>query len=156
MLKLLFAALAAVLCFAGQTGADLCSLGSVEIDGNWYCQPVQAIQYSNVGSAGTYNQITAMNADGNCSSVPKAFSGPLSPLDEEVSQPPITARRDSYASVNANHASIGLSPFPWSSPVEAICRICPIHLWQGQPQRISSCPSPSAAPQSSRSQGTSC
>jgi len=59
-------------------------LGRQEIEGNWYCQSVKAIQYSNVGSSGTYKQITNMAADGSCSSTMKQFSGPLSPLDEEV------------------------------------------------------------------------
>jgi hypothetical protein len=64
--------------------ADPCA----EIDGNWYCQPVKAIQYSNVGTPGAYNDIIAMDSsNGSCASVPKSFSGPLSPLDEEVSTP---------------------------------------------------------------------
>ncbi|KUJ24321.1 uncharacterized protein LY89DRAFT_572863 [Mollisia scopiformis] len=63
----------------------MCALGSQEIDGNWFCQPVSGIQYSNVGSPGAYNRIVAMNTDGSCDSVPQSFSGPLSPLDEEVS-----------------------------------------------------------------------
>jgi hypothetical protein len=67
-------------------GADLCGMGSKEIDGNWFCQAVQAIQYSNVGIPGTYNQITEMASSGVCSSQPKHFSGPISPLDEEVSR----------------------------------------------------------------------
>jgi hypothetical protein len=58
--------------------------GSTVLDGNWYCQPVQAIRYSNVGSPGSYNRITKME-DGSCSSTPNAFSGALAPFDEEVS-----------------------------------------------------------------------
>ncbi len=34
--------------------ADLCAKGSQEIDGNWFCQPVTAIRYNNVGTPGTY------------------------------------------------------------------------------------------------------
>jgi hypothetical protein len=64
--------------------ADFCSQGSTELEGNWFCQPVNAIRYSNVGTPGSYNQVTEMAADGTCSSVPRAFSGPISPLDEEV------------------------------------------------------------------------
>ncbi|KAF7902776.1 hypothetical protein EAF00_002679 [Botryotinia globosa] len=59
--------------------------GCSEVSGNWYCNPVDAILYSNVGAPGTYNQVTDMSSDGICSSTPKSFSGPLSPLDEEVS-----------------------------------------------------------------------
>jgi Glycine-rich protein domain (DUF2403) len=65
--------------------SDNCAKGAVEISGNWYCSSVEAIQYTNVGSAGSYDQITDMAADGTCSSTPKAFNGPLAPLDEEVS-----------------------------------------------------------------------
>jgi len=76
---------AAILAFSAGAIADQCSVGSKEIGGNWYCQAVQAIQYLNVGTAGSYNQITNMGTDGKCTSTKKSFSGPLSPLDEEVS-----------------------------------------------------------------------
>ncbi|CAD6442185.1 96f09121-de62-402b-b8d4-8d082bf913ba [Sclerotinia trifoliorum] len=59
--------------------------GCSEVLGNLYCNPVDAILYSNVGSPGTYNQVTDMASNGICSSTPKSFSGPISPLDEEVS-----------------------------------------------------------------------
>ncbi|TVY80728.1 putative serine-rich protein P23A10.11c [Lachnellula suecica] len=75
---------AILIALAGVNG-DLCTRSRQEVDGNWYCQSVQAIRYSNVGSPGSYNQITDMAPDGTCSSSPKHFSGPLAPLDEEVS-----------------------------------------------------------------------
>lgn len=75
----------AALLFTG-VRADLCSQGSEQIEGNVYCQPVEAIRYSNVGASGSYNEITKMGSDGSCSSMPKHFSGPLAPLDEEVSK----------------------------------------------------------------------
>lgn len=59
--------------------------GCSEVFGNFYCNPVEAIQYTNVGAPGTYNQITNMASNGVCSFTPKSFSGPISPLDEEVS-----------------------------------------------------------------------
>lgn len=66
--------------------ADMCAMGSEEVDGNWFCQSVKAIQYSNVGSFGSYQQITNMDDQtGSCQSQPKSYSGPLAPLDEEVS-----------------------------------------------------------------------
>jgi len=65
---------------------DLCALGSQEIDGNWFCQAVKGIQYTNVGTPGSYNQVVYMGEDGTCSSRPKSFSGSMSPLDEEVSR----------------------------------------------------------------------
>jgi hypothetical protein len=64
--------------------SDNCAEGAEDIGGNWYCSPVKAIQYTNVGSAGSYRQVTNMAADGTCSSAPKAFAGPLAPLNEEV------------------------------------------------------------------------
>lgn len=67
--------------------ADLCTLGAKEVNGDWYCQAVDAIVYSNVGTPGQYNQIVEMGTDGVCQSQPKAFSGSIAPLDEEVSSP---------------------------------------------------------------------
>ena len=72
------------LTFLWKVQADLCAAGSQEIGGNWYCQAVTGIQYSNVGTPGTYNSVIDMTSEGVCSSQPKHFSGPLSPLDEEV------------------------------------------------------------------------
>ncbi|PQE20144.1 hypothetical protein CJF30_00001454 [Rutstroemia sp. NJR-2017a BBW] len=56
-----------------------------DISGNSYCNPVEGIEYDNVGTAGSYNQIIDMPPDGHCKSKPRPFSGPISPLDEEVS-----------------------------------------------------------------------
>jgi hypothetical protein len=53
--------------------------------GNWFCQAVNAITYTQVGGSGTYNRITAMDSNsGACSSSPYDYSGTMSPLDEEV------------------------------------------------------------------------
>lgn len=38
----------------------------------------------NVGTAGSYKEVIQMNSDGTCKRRAKPFSGPLSPLDEEV------------------------------------------------------------------------
>lgn len=67
----------------GLVRGDDCAEGSVDDAGNWYCQPVQAIHYANVGTPGSYQKITAMSG-GSCSSEAHSFSGPISPLDEEV------------------------------------------------------------------------
>jgi hypothetical protein len=75
------------LLFVGNVHADMCGMGRKEVDGNWFCQPVQAIQYSNVGSSGSYKQITDMDLQtGSCQFQMKSYSGPLAPLDEEVSR----------------------------------------------------------------------
>jgi len=117
-------ATAAILVTLACINADLCSSGSTEIGGNWYCQAVQAIQYSNVGTAGSYNQVTAMSSDGSCSSTPKSFSGPLSPLDEEVG--PFLDRSEILVRMQTN-APIGLSPLPWPIRTEATCSLYPIN-----------------------------
>jgi hypothetical protein len=75
--------LALVMSFAF---ADLCSEGSELVKGNWYCQAVKRITYKDVGGAGTYDRITSMDATtGKCGSVKQKYSGPLAPLDEDVS-----------------------------------------------------------------------
>ena len=77
-------AAATILTMIQDTAADPCARGLMNIAGNWYCQAVDSIRYSNVGTAGTYRQVVAMNSDGSCKSTTKQFKGPLSPLDEEV------------------------------------------------------------------------
>jgi len=84
-LPLVIASMAFMALLRGTLG-DLCAMGSKEIAGNWFCQAVKAIQYSNVGTPGSYNQVVYMGKDGTCSSQRKSFSGPLSPLDEEVTR----------------------------------------------------------------------
>ena len=64
--------------------AQACAAGSAkEIGGNWYCEAVKAITYSDFGSTGSYNRITGMNG-GYCTSQPVDYSGALAPLDGEV------------------------------------------------------------------------
>ena len=53
--------------------------------GNYYCDLVNAITYTSVGGAGSYNKITIMDSgSGTCQSSPFGYSGSLSPLNEEV------------------------------------------------------------------------
>jgi hypothetical protein len=76
---------AIILALCASTFADNCNSKILfELEGNVYCTAVEAIRYENVGTPGTYDQIVKMSPDGKCSFVPKAFSGPLAPLDEEV------------------------------------------------------------------------
>lgn len=64
-------------------------LGSecVEISGNWYCNQTNEVIYNGLGSSpGSYQRVTAMDADScTCSMSTQAFSGALSPLDEDLS-----------------------------------------------------------------------
>lgn len=64
--------------------AQTCAAGSAkEIGGNWYCDAVKAITYSDFGSTGSYNRITSMDG-GNCKSERFDYSGALAPFDGEV------------------------------------------------------------------------
>lgn len=75
----------AVLAFCASAAyANQPSTESEVSGGNSYGRAVKAISYSNVGHSGSYNKITSMDG-GACSSEPKAYNGPLAPLDEEVS-----------------------------------------------------------------------
>jgi Glycine-rich protein domain (DUF2403) len=68
--------------------AQACAAGSAkEIGGNWYCDAVKAITYSDFGSKGSYNRVTSMDG-GNCQSQPVEYSGALAPLDGEVRSRP--------------------------------------------------------------------
>lgn len=56
------------------------------IDGNYYCNPVSAVKYKNLGFAGSYQDVTSMDENScGCSSQPFQFSGTMAPLDEELS-----------------------------------------------------------------------
>lgn len=85
MISILPIVVAASLALLFGANADQCAAGSSLIGGNWYCQHVEAIRYSNVGTAGSYKEVIEMKADGTCKSKTKHFKGPLSPLNEEVS-----------------------------------------------------------------------
>lgn len=56
------------------------------IGGNYYCSSVNAIKYTGVGFPGSYQDVTNMDESScQCSSNALAFSGTMSPLDEELS-----------------------------------------------------------------------
>ncbi|KAK2810865.1 hypothetical protein FQN49_008504 [Arthroderma sp. PD_2] len=62
------------------------SAGCTNDGGNWYCDPVDSIKYTNFDFEGTYNMVTSMDEGSvSCGSSAKKYSGPLAPLDEEVS-----------------------------------------------------------------------
>ncbi|ODQ51076.1 hypothetical protein SAICODRAFT_67294 [Saitoella complicata NRRL Y-17804] len=57
-----------------------------QISGNYYCDAVSAIEYQNIGFAGSYQQVTAMDTSScTCTSQTKSFSGSLAPVNEELS-----------------------------------------------------------------------
>lgn len=60
--------------------------GCTEVSGNYYCNEVSKVVYDNVGFSGSFDAVTAMDeTTGTCSSESMSFSGPLSPLDDELS-----------------------------------------------------------------------
>lgn len=72
-------------CVAGAAGQ--CPDGSAPtvIDNMSYCEAVQAVTYQKFSGAGSYNRITNMDSQtGVCESTTVGYSGPLTPLDEEV------------------------------------------------------------------------
>lgn len=86
-MKQFLSILAAIWLFAA-TAISTCASGTArEVEGNWYCEAVDGIRYTNVGRTGRYRDVNAMNPDGSCSSTWKTFDGPISPLNEEVRNP---------------------------------------------------------------------
>ena len=75
-----------------------------EISGNYYCNKVDQVVYENIGFSGSYNKVTNFDTNScSCSSKPVAFSGSLSPLDEEVSlhfRGPLNLKQFTYYSYN--------------------------------------------------------
>lgn len=68
------------------TGALATAGKCSEDNGNWYCSPVQRISYKGVGTEGSYDRVVGMDAaTGQCQFEKQHFSGPLAPLDEDVS-----------------------------------------------------------------------
>lgn len=56
------------------------------IDGNYYCASVNAVQYTNIGFSGSYENVISMDESTcQCEQESYSFSGTLSPLDEELS-----------------------------------------------------------------------
>ena len=56
------------------------------VGGNYYCNSVNAIKYTGIGFAGSYQDVNNMDESScQCSSNALAFSGTMSPLDEELS-----------------------------------------------------------------------
>ena len=107
-MKLSLAALGAfVAAISNHVGAQPCAAGTAqEIKGNWYCEAVKAVSYTNFGSSGTYEQITSMDG-GVCLSAPEPFSGPMAPLDKEVCFSPHVVFCDGTS--DFEHRSRGIS-----------------------------------------------
>lgn len=68
-------------------GATWATSSCSEVAGNWYCDATEQVTYSGLGGvAGSYDRVTNMDAEScTCTKSVQAFSGPLSPLDEDLS-----------------------------------------------------------------------
>jgi hypothetical protein len=66
--------------------ATQASAGCSYESGNYFCDEVSAIKYSNVGYSGTYKDVTNMDESScKCTQESVSFSGTNAPLDEELS-----------------------------------------------------------------------
>lgn len=110
-----FIASAVVAATISGAAAQGCAPGSAkEIGGNWYCEPVKAITYSDFGSNGTYNKVTNMQG-GTCDSEPYEYSGALAPLNEEVSihfRGPLSVKQFAYYLPGSSPSRRAIRPTP--------------------------------------------
>lgn len=71
---------------AAASSQEYCAQKSFNEDGNWYCEAVSQIVYTNVGAAtGSYDEVVYMDpTTGECQKVAKPIAGSLAPFDEPV------------------------------------------------------------------------
>lgn len=80
---LLATALTASVGLVSARGADS---SCTNIIGNYYCNEVSQVQYTNIGFQGSYNEVIGFNTDScTCDSKPVKFTGSLAPFDQELS-----------------------------------------------------------------------
>ncbi|EEP76627.1 predicted protein [Uncinocarpus reesii 1704] len=96
---------AALAASISTVSAQACSQGAAEfLGGNWYCSSVKSIAYMNFESSGSYDEVTGMDG-GHCTSQKKQFSGPMAPLDGEVSwhfRGPLHLKKFAYYTLGGN------------------------------------------------------
>ena len=95
--------------------------GCTQIGGNHYCNKVKSVTYDNFGSSGSYMDVTSFEG-GTCSQESRSYSGPLAPMNEEVSCKSTTEQPTCADEYVALHAS------PWTRSSEAIRCLYP---WLG-------------------------
>ncbi|KAF4980810.1 hypothetical protein FZEAL_3264 [Fusarium zealandicum] len=62
-----------------------CTGNALEEGGNWFCGSVKQIMYEGFSGIGSYKAVTNMGENGQCESEDIPYSGPLAPLDEDLS-----------------------------------------------------------------------
>jgi hypothetical protein len=73
-----------VLASAAAVAAD-CSVTTTLEDGNYYCEAVSQISYTNLVGSGTYESVSYMDSTGTCDFTNTTYSGSIAPFDEELS-----------------------------------------------------------------------
>lgn len=115
-MKNIFVAGTAVAAAISGAAAQACAAGTAqEINGNWYCSAVSAISYTNILGSGSYNKITSM-ANDVCLSSPQTFSGPMAPLDGEISwhfRGPLNLQQFAFYTTGAITSKRDVRPSPF-------------------------------------------
>lgn len=126
-MKLLFATATIVATAVAGAWAQACAAGSAyNQNGNWYCQAVNAISYTNFGTPGKYEKVTSFNDNGKCSSVSTAYAGGISPMDEEVFI---------WSTLYLRHKTdieSGFMALSWSSLSQAVRILYTMHIFDHQ------------------------
>jgi len=52
--------------------------------GNDYCNQIEALSFSNFGTAGQYEKVVEMGPGGQCGFANQTYQGGMAPFDEEV------------------------------------------------------------------------
>lgn len=112
---------------------DLCKDHKTFEDGDYYCQKVDQVIYTNVGSSGEYKEVVYMDHDtGECrfADVNRTFSGDLAPFNEPVSPSLVSSVRRLRLSLcsKANMTSKGDLDLSWTYPPQATSRLLPLRL----------------------------
>jgi hypothetical protein len=128
-MRALFATATVVAIAIAGASAQACAPNTAhEEGGNWYCQAVNAISYTNFGTPGQYNKVTSFNEGaGSCSSVSTDYAGGISPMDEEVSDAPKFLFYDLELTTTS-----GIVALSWSSVAQAICLLYTRHFFMVQ------------------------
>ncbi|KAK9365644.1 putative TOS1-like glycosyl hydrolase-domain-containing protein [Lipomyces kononenkoae] len=68
----------------GSASLAAAAAACTQLGGNTYCDPVSALSFDNVGFSGSYDEVTSMD-NCNCQKTSASFSGPLAPMNEDIS-----------------------------------------------------------------------
>ncbi|KAK5467509.1 target of Sbf [Exophiala xenobiotica] len=98
-----------LLAAAGTAVAQDSSSSSCTLEGgNYYCSQIDAISYSNFGTAGQYQRVTNMDSQGQCDFSPTSYGGGMAPFDDEVSwhfRGPIQLKQFAYYTLGSSQST---------------------------------------------------